>query len=238
MKGWKCKIGLLVPAINFIAEPTFYQYAPNNVSIHAERLPREQRESTIEVHMKMLEHVADASQTLSHCKPDILVLADTTASFLRGRGGDLQIAKEMEESTGIPSVTAATAVVVALQALSIKNVSIFTPYPNYTNEREIVFFKEYGFNVIQLCSMEIMDSVNMGKVYPDDIYRFVREKYDKDSEVIFISCTNYRGTETITDLEEDTRIPVVTSNQACLWWALRKVGMKTSINLGKLFHSI
>jgi len=236
MKGWKCKIGLLVPAINIVAEPTCYQYAPKHVTIHAERLPREERNSTIEVHMKMLQHVVGAAQTLAQCEPDVLILADTTASFLQGKGGDLKIAREMEESTGIRSSTASTAVIEALNALSVNKVSIITPYPSYTNEREVVFFNEYGFKVDQLQSMEILDSLNMGKVYPDDIYRFARDNYDRESDAIFISCTNFRGTEVIKDLEEDTGLPVVTSNQACLWWALRSVGMGVDIGLGKLFQ--
>jgi maleate isomerase len=51
----------------------------------------------------------------------------------------------------------------------------------------------------------------------------------KENEAIFISCTNFRTIEIIQELEEATGKPVISSNQATLWYALRKLGLKDSI---------
>src|SRR5665648_1260309 len=101
MKGYRCKIGLLVPAINIVAEPTFYQYAPEGVTIHAGRMPRNSRISTIETHINMLEYVVSTAECIAQCEPDVLILADTTASFLQGKGADIKLAENMKEATGI-----------------------------------------------------------------------------------------------------------------------------------------
>jgi len=42
---------------------------------------------------------------------------------------------------------------------------------------------------------------------------------------LFISCTNFRAIEVIGLLERETEKPVVTSNQAGLWCALRSLGI-------------
>jgi maleate isomerase len=237
MKDWKYRIGLLVPSINIVAEPTFHLYVPPNITVHTSRMPRDDMKSTIETHINMLKHIENVAKLVAHCKPDVLVMADTTASFIQGKGSDLYIAQKMKEATGIKSITASTAVLEALHALKAKGITIITPYPAYTNQKEKIFFEDNGFQVDVLASMEIAYSLNMGLVHPSDIFQFTLDKYNLKSEAIFISCTNFRGTEVINNLENNTELPVVTSNQACLWSSLKTMGLKTNIGLGKLFQA-
>jgi maleate isomerase len=58
-----------------------------------------------------------------------------------------------------------------------------------------------------------------------------------DADGIFISCGNLRSFETIEALEKDTGLPVVTSNQAGLWQAMRMAGVQERLpNLGRLLR--
>ncbi|HEC86914.1 MAG TPA: maleate cis-trans isomerase, partial [Thermoplasmatales archaeon] len=57
----------------------------------------------------------------------------------------------------------------------------------------------------------------------------------EEADAIFISCTNLRTFEIIESLEKELETHVVTSNQASLWLALRKLGIEEKIpKLGKL----
>ncbi|WP_435846744.1 hypothetical protein [Streptomyces griseus] len=54
---------------------------------------------------------------------------------------------------------------------------------------------------------------------------------------MLISCGTYRTFEILPYLEMDTGRPVVTSNQASLWSALRTLGLRDEIpRLGRLGH--
>ena len=70
--------------------------------------------------------------------------------------------------------------------------------------------------------MGLKRSIDMGKVMPDETYRFARAVATDtlDADGILISCGNLRTFEAIEPLEADTGLPVVTSNQAGLWQAL------------------
>ena len=60
-------------------------------------------------------------------------------------------------------------------------------------------------------------------------------KNDK-AEAYFISCANIHSIDVIADLEKALLRPVVTSNQAALWCALRTLGLKDVVSgLGALF---
>jgi maleate cis-trans isomerase len=74
---------------------------------------------------------------------------------------------------------------------------------------------------------------------PDETERFARDVANAapDADGILISCGNLRTFEAIEPLEKDFSVPVVTSNQAGLWQALRMAGIKDKLtDLGRLLR--
>jgi hypothetical protein len=57
-----------------------------------------------------------------------------------------------------------------------------------------------------------------------------------DADIYFISCAYILSIDVIEDLEKELGRPVVTSNQAAFWCALRKIGIQDRLpKLGRLF---
>jgi maleate cis-trans isomerase len=68
------------------------------------------------------------------------------------------------------------------------------------------------------------------------MYKLSRKANTDDADAMFISCTGLHVMGIIEILERDLGKPVVTSNQATLWAALKKLGIHERIEgLGKLF---
>jgi maleate cis-trans isomerase len=65
----------------------------------------------------------------------------------------------------------------------------------------------------------------MASVDPMEWYRHTFERRRPDAEAYFLSCTNIRAIAAIAPLERALSVPVVSSNQAMLWHALRKSGI-------------
>jgi hypothetical protein len=78
---------------------------------------------------------------------DLIVFACTSGSFAAGKGHDEKIIKELEEATGIPSLTTSTAILRAFQALGIRSVAISSPYSEELNARQKMFFEANGIKV-------------------------------------------------------------------------------------------
>ena len=76
--------------------------------------------------------------------------------------------------------------------------------------------------------MGILKSIDMGDIEPEQTYRFARDVFEATPDVdgFMISCGNLRTLETIVKLEADFGKPVITSNQAGLWHALRLAGVQ------------
>ena len=84
--------------------------------------------------------------------------------------------------------------------------------------------------------LDIVAGLPKGEIRPEVPYRMAREIDRPDADGIFISCTNFRTIEIIEQLEADTGKPVVTSNQASMWIALKALGVVGPKGYGRLFQ--
>ena len=70
---------------------------------------------------------------------------------------------------------------------------------------------------------------------PEFWFDAVRAMKTGDCDAYFISCANIHSIDVIADLEAELDRPVVTSNQAALWCALRTAGIRDEVSeLGRL----
>ncbi|MEM2339635.1 MAG: hypothetical protein QXW83_05495, partial [Nitrososphaerales archaeon] len=125
--------------------------------------------------------------------------------------------------TGIKTITTAFAVNEALKELSIKSVAVATPYINELNEREKLFLEECGFKVVKIKGLNILKNTEIGKQPSWVSYKLAKDVYTPEADGIFISCTNFRTFDILEKLEIDLNKPVVSSNSASLWLALKEL---------------
>jgi maleate isomerase len=60
-----------------------------------------------------------------------------------------------------------------------------------------------------------------------------------EAQGIFISCTNFRTIEAIGRLEEEFKMPVISSSTATFWAMMKKAGVKKRLEgYGKLLLEI
>ena len=235
MYGWRGRIGLLVPSVNTVAEPEINLIAPEGVAAFAARMRNTRAD--YEDSLGLIKHVERATDELASAHVDIVAFTCTASSFVQGEKGEEELRKLIEKTAHVPSVTTSGAVVDALQNLNVKSLVIATPYPEEINRLEKVFFEEHGFEVLSIKGLGITDAFLIGCEMPDNTYRFAKGMDNPSADAIFISCTNYRTFDIIELLEEDCGKPVVTSNQATFWAALRSIGCRESIaGFGRLLQ--
>jgi maleate isomerase len=235
--GWRARIGLIVPSSNTTMEPEFSKIMPEGVSVHTARLKLVNVDA--ESLRKMAERSVEAAEDLATAEVDLIVYGCTTGSLLEGSRWEEELRLRMEKATGITVITTAQAVVKSLKALGARKISVATPYIEELNEREKRFLEENGFKVIKIKGLGIVRNTEIGKQPPWVAYRLALEvARDSDADVLFISCTNFRTLEVINYLEETLQIPVISSNTSSAWLALRTLGIRDSINYGKLLREI
>ncbi len=227
------RIGLIIPSANRLTEPQFNQYAPGDVDIHVTRLrmtgkwskPLDQLQAAIE----------EASAVLSDTSPDVIVFHCTANSMEGGLDGEKRITEWVGQASGCTAVTTSQAITEALNELAIGKLVLISPYVEETNQAEMRYMTEAGFEVIHELGLGLAGSDDYIAVTPDEWLDITCDNARSEAEGYFLSCTNTRMIETIEAVESRLARPVVSSNQAALWACLRRMGRPTSIpGLGRL----
>lgn len=237
MYGWRAKIGRISPSPETVGCEEWRRALPEGVCLVETRTLL--HDVTVEGLAETVKQVERAAMELASAEVDVILQAGTAIAFFRGFGHDRELCQRINASTGIKATTSLTAVVDALTTLGIHRPAIATSYLADIDARLVDVLERSNFHVAAISGMGLKRSIDMGKVSPDETYRLARSvaRSAPDADGILISCGNLRSFEAIEPLEHDTGLPVVSSNQAGLWQALRMVGVHDKLpNLGRLLR--
>lgn len=233
MYGAEGRIGLIVPSVNTVLEQEFNAMSPKEVSVHSTRLPFR---SDIEGLKRMAEGVQEAAKLLASAGVNIIVYGCTAGSMVKGIGWDRELINQIEEATGIPATTTATAVIKAFKELAVDKVAVATPYSEEFNQIEREFFEAHNIKVINIKGLE-MYGEDLRRSVPETTYKLACEVNVSNADAVFISCTNFKAITVIERLEEDLKKYVFSSNTATMWEVSKRLGITEQIKgYGKLFE--
>jgi maleate isomerase len=225
--GERLRIGMMLPCRNTVAEPELNALLPEGISLHTTRL-RLLGTSREEL-AAMTENVEQAAELLAAAQVALIVFHCTAVSTLDSDMGDNLVAR-IERSTGIPATATSLALLAALETLNARRIVMVTPYRQGINDDEVSFFANHGVEVLEDLGLGLPDAKSMASVDPADWYRHTVALKRPDAEAYFLSCTNIRAAAAIEALEGALGAPVISSNQAMLWHALRKNGIADALD--------
>jgi maleate isomerase len=224
--GERLRLGVVVPSGNVIAEPQLKAMLPAGVASYVTRLPL--RGSSDAELAAMLDGLEAASGLLADAELDLLVFHCTAVSTSSPALGTT-IASRMTAACGIPATTTADALVAALRAFAARRVVLLTPYIEGPHRREVEFLRWHGFDVVADAALGIDTNAEMAALPPGQLFEFALRNRHPEADAYLLSCTALRSAEVIEALEVELGRPVVTSNQAMAWHALRLGGVEDRV---------
>lgn len=239
----RAKIGVLVPFTNTNLEPDMMALAPPGMSLHFTRIGGyDADEIPDEAQMAGLGAAnMDAPLHLLHgAGPDVILYGCTSATLSHGPSFDRDLAATIHAQSGAKTVTAAGALVAALGALDVRRIGFASPYVPSLNDRAIAFLADEGFDTVSRADIgERLGNAGQGALTPEAVCDLGLRADSADADAIVLSCTDMRAVEGIADLEQRLGKPVVTSNQAMMFQALRALGMIEAVpGFGCLFERL
>ena len=234
------RIGVIVLSPNTTVEYEFQRMIPDGVMFYTARcfLPdvqdKQEKENLL---LNIEEPLLQAAREVAGTQPDIILFACTIGSFLKGKNYDIEISDLIEKVTGIKSISTASAVLDALSTLKLRKITMVTPYHEEAGWKEKEFLENNlpSLRVVSMKHLGIIGVNEKGRLLPSSAYHTAKEAFDRASDGIFISCTNWRTMEIIRPLEENLKIPVVSSTQASLWACLKSINTNGTMDFGSIF---
>lgn len=219
----RARIGFIIPSSNRVVEPQMQRYAPPGVVPHFTRLrmTNRHRKQLPELLPQILESVA----LLVDSKCDVIVFQCTGTSMSGGVESDEEVVCQIRKAADRPAISTAGAVRAALSAVGANRLVFISETGPEGHTKKLAYLKQAGYDILRDRAASLSGSDAYSSTPPEFWYETALEMRDPDADAYFISCANIHSMEVIERLENDLGKPVITSNQAALWCALRQLGI-------------
>ncbi len=244
MFGWRGRIGVLLPPGNPTVEPELSAMVPAGVTLHFGRLETPPSVGKAGEHAGMEERIrayreglAGPTSALSQVRPAVVLLAHTASSYALGYGNEQPLVDRIASLAGAPALLAAQAVLAALRHLGVKRLALGTPYPESISRQGKAYWEAAGFAIAGYHRLE--DVTDIYAENEERAYLLARQADAPEADAVLLSGTGLPTVAVLETLERDLGKPVVSSNQASLWQALRVAGVRESIaGYGRLLRDV
>ena len=227
------RMGVIVPISNSNLEPDMVMMKPVGVSMHYMRAGGYDLDAIPDSNqMRQFAETSlhDVLGALCAVRPDVVLYGCTSATLSLGPQYDERFCQKMAELSGKHAITAAGALVEALLDLGIKQASFASPYTEKLNEEGANFIQQSGIGIVNIAYVgEDLGNYGQGDLTPEEILALGHNADHEDAEAIILSCTDMRGVEVVDRLEEIVSKPVVTSNQAMMYVACKRLQLSGNI---------
>jgi maleate isomerase len=215
-------VGLIIPSSNRMVEQEMVPAFPAGVQAHVTRI-RMTGDNRLAFDA-LLPRIEDATQALVDARCEIVAFHCTANSVEGGSEGEQQILETLARAGASRATTTITAIQRAFDALGARCIVLITPYSESTTEHEAGFLRAASYDVLSAKGYALAGS-DAYCATPAQVWRDrALAAAHGDADAYLISCANISVFSVIEELEEKLARPVVTSNQAVIWDALRLIG--------------
>ncbi|MBA2449424.1 MAG: aspartate/glutamate racemase family protein [Chloroflexi bacterium] len=219
------RIGLIVPSSNTVVEVDFARNLPAGATLHTARMFL--AETTEPAEREMIDrYLPQAATDLASLYPDVVAFACTSGGAVLGADGERAMIEQLSRTTNARVVSTNEAVKSEIERHHPDRVAVITPYVGELNARIRAGLVGRGLDVVHIAGLGLSENYAIARVPPARILAFAEQQLaDVSFDLLFISCTNFRGLDARPALRERFGVPVVTSNQATIGATLEALGL-------------
>jgi maleate isomerase len=224
--GSRGAIGLLLPSGNQAAEAQLRAMLPADVGLRTTRLKL--TDSSHSSLLAMADRLEDDARLLADARVSLVFFHCTAVSTFSAEM-EASLESRITSATGLPSATTSRALVEGLKVLGSRRLTLLSPYGEAVNAREAAFFESNGFSVESCDGFGCHTADEMMAITPAQWLDFAVRRTPPHADVCVLSCTTVRTAEIVQALERRLGRPVITSNTAAAWYAMRRLGVLDSV---------
>ena len=230
------KFGVLAPSTNTSVQPEFDAMRPWGVTHHHSRLVIPDSKVTDDASfLAMMDNIRGALfpalAAVLTCDPDYVILGMSSETFWDGLEGSKKLARKLKRiaARGVAMGSDACRAALAAYGRGIKRLGVVTPYMPVGDRQVVRFFRECGYQVVNLHGFKCPSPTAIAAVTPKAL-RHAMERVNRGSvDAIVQVGTNLACAQVAAMAEFWLDKPVIAINTATYWYALRDYGIKDRV---------
>jgi maleate isomerase len=233
--GARGRIGLVALATDVNSEQDLRRMAPAGVEIFTNRIANANPVTLANLRAMAGDITRAAAGILPGNRIDVMAYGCTSGTVAIGAAEVARLIRAARP--GVVCTNPIAAALAAFEALGARRLSLLTPYTAAVNDAIADFLCTRGLEVLSVAGFDLERDDDMTAVPPAAIAAAAREVCDPAADLLFVSCTALRTSLVVAELEASLGKPVVASNPALLWHALRLIGNADPVSgFGRLFE--
>jgi len=176
-----------------------------------------------------IDNLTEAARRLSLLRPDAVMWACTSASFIVGRRGAERQADAMAEVAQVPASSTSLAFARACSLLGLRRVSVLAPYPEPASRAFVAFLGDWCIEVEGFMWLVALNGFDSALIPAATILRAARETDRRTADALVIPDTALSTMGMVDELEQGLGKTVLTANQVTIWEGLRLAGSSLTV---------
>ncbi len=185
-----------------------------------------------------ISNLLEAAEGLLPLKPDAVMWACTSGSFVDGRGHAEAQARAISEKVGCPASSTSLAFAAAAEELGLKRVAVLASYPEPAAHAFAGFLREFGIEVSGLLWLDAPAGPDAARFGTEHLLAAASRLDANAADALLIPDTAIPAFDLVRRLEARTDKPVLAANPVTIWQALTLAKKRARCpSLGRLFSA-
>lgn len=222
-------LGLIFPPLDYPIPPDAKRLYPRGVQFlgNGVGLPGGM---TLEGYEEAIPRVVPAAQALAKQGAKVISVFGSSLTFYKGAKFNEELVAKVTAATGVPATTQSNGLVDGLRTVNARRIAVATAYTDTVTERLKLFLQEHGFEVTSAKGLGF-ERIPEGAATQEILLKLGAETYASSgrAEALVMSCGALRTLDLIVPLEQQVKVPVVSSTPHGLMNGVRLLGVNPRV---------
>jgi arylmalonate decarboxylase len=218
-------LGLIFPPLNYPIPPDAKLLYPTGVRFLGDGVGLSGG-MTIEGYEEAIPRALPAAARLAKQGAKAISMFGSSITFYKGAKFNEELTQKITKMTGLPATTQSNGLVDGLRVANAKRISVATAYTDIVTERLKIFLQEHGFDVTYTKGLGY-ERIPEGAATQEILLKLGTDVYanSKKADALVVSCGALKTLDLIVPLENEIKVPVVSSTPHGLMNGVRLLGV-------------